>query len=237
MAQWHRHGGLREVFQRPLRTIGLVVSACCPQADGHRRPAALRARRPPRPSAVFPRPADDTARPRLPPCPRGACRALPCHGHLPRHSGTPPPAAVESLTTNPPRPPHAPARRGGRKAGHLAPSRCGGTGRRDGFKIRWGSHPVWVRIPPPAFATDCVTSCLLLSIFVNSKGLRASASTADAAASPVSAVPSRAIAGRSTPVERSPWRSPSRPAASSVPVAWAAADAGRDVMLDSPAMA
>ena len=28
--------------------------------------------------------------------------------------------------------------------------RCGGIGRRDGFKIRSGSPRVWVRVPPPA---------------------------------------------------------------------------------------
>ena len=32
----------------------------------------------------------------------------------------------------------------------LLPRRSGGTGRRAGLKIRWGSRPVWVRLPPSA---------------------------------------------------------------------------------------
>lgn len=40
-----------------------------------------------------------------------------------------------------------------RNRNNLQPdSRGGGTGRRVGFKIRWGTKgPVWVQIPPPAF--------------------------------------------------------------------------------------
>ena len=34
--------------------------------------------------------------------------------------------------------------------GHAITGRSGETGRRAGFKIPWGSLPVWVRVPPPA---------------------------------------------------------------------------------------
>src|SRR6185503_13943070 len=48
-----------------------------------------------------------------------------------------------------------PSLRGGREARArliLMPRRSGGTLRRAGLKIRWGSRPVWVRLPPSALA-------------------------------------------------------------------------------------
>src|SRR6266566_8943156 len=40
----------------------------------------------------------------------------------------------------------------------LVPRRSGGTGRRAGLKIRWGSRPVWVRLPPSAPRAGCRSS-------------------------------------------------------------------------------
>src|SRR5438093_812631 len=38
----------------------------------------------------------------------------------------------------------------------LVARRSGGTGRRAGLKIRWGSRPVWVRLPPSALRAALV---------------------------------------------------------------------------------
>ncbi len=38
--------------------------------------------------------------------------------------------------------------------------RSGETGRRAGFKIPWGSLPVWVRVPPPAPRNSTVLDLL-----------------------------------------------------------------------------
>ena len=52
--------------------------------------------------------------------------------------------------------------------------RCGGIGRRDGFKIRSGSPRVWVRVPPPALLRGGSPCLVSIRNGSNIKGLSAS---------------------------------------------------------------